>query len=85
MTEKKTTKTTETFKVRGDELVSKVRELLREGSVRRIVIKDKSGKDIMNIPVAIGIVGTLIAPAFAILGTAIALLTECTITVEREG
>jgi len=85
MTKKKKTssKEGELFKVSGDELLKKIKELIKEGNVRRISIKDKNNKTIIDIPVTIGVVGTLIAPVLAAVGAIAALVTECTISVER--
>ncbi|ASU35553.1 DUF4342 domain-containing protein [Mucilaginibacter xinganensis] len=76
--------TKETFSVNGEALLGKIKELIHEGNVTRITITDKSGKEIMNFPLAIGLVGVLLAPIFAAIGAIAALATECTITVERE-
>lgn len=80
----KTGPKTETFKVSGEELLKKVKELLHEGNIRRITIKDKSGKTIVEFPLTIGVAGALIAPALAAIGAIAALVTECSITVERK-
>jgi len=77
------TKSQETFKVKGEELIKKVKELIREGNVRRIIIKNKDGKDIMVLPMTLGVVGALVAPVLAAVGAVAALVTECSITVER--
>lgn len=74
----------ETFKVDGSELLKKFKELVKEGNVRRITIKEKSGKTIIDIPLTIGVVGAVIAPVLAAVGAIAALITECTIAVERE-
>ncbi|MCR4326847.1 MAG: DUF4342 domain-containing protein [Candidatus Roizmanbacteria bacterium] len=78
------TKKKETFKVSGDALLKKVKKLIHEGNVRRISIKDKSGKSLIDIPLTVGIVGTVLAPVLAAVGAIAALVTECTISVERE-
>ena len=72
----------ESFKVTGDDLVRRVRELLHEGNVRRVVIKQGS-RTVAEFPVTVGIVGALAAPALAAIGALAALLSECTIEVER--
>lgn len=77
-------KRTETFRVNGEQVLAKVKELIKEGNIRRIIIKDKTGKVIVEFPLTIGVVGTLLAPALAAVGALAALLTECEITVERE-
>lgn len=74
---------TESFFVKGEELLKKIKEIIAEGNVRKIIIADKSGKEIMSFPVTVGVVGILLAPIFAAIGAAAALLTECSITVER--
>jgi hypothetical protein len=80
----KTTKSSETFKINGEELISKVKELIKEGNVRRIIIKDKNNKSLVEFPLTIGVAGAILAPALAALGAIAALVTECSITVERE-
>jgi hypothetical protein len=80
----KSTKKEETYKLRGEELISKVKSLVKEGNVRKITIKDKSGKVIIVLPLTIGVVGALLAPPLAAVGAVAALLTECSISVERE-
>ena len=74
----------EEFKVSGEELLDKARELIAESSVRRITVTNKEGKVIADIPVAVGAIGIVLAPALAALGAASLLLSECTIAVERE-
>lgn len=74
----------ETFNLKGEEIVEKVKGLIKEGNVRKIIIKDKDGKDIIQIPLTLGLVGAVLAPALAAVGAVAALLTECTITVQRE-
>lgn len=74
----------ETYKVRGEKLLEKVKELVKEGNVRRIIIKDKKGKTMVEFPMTFGVVGVLIAPTLAAIGALAALITECSITVERE-
>jgi hypothetical protein len=75
--------TWESFKVTGDDLVRRVKEILHEGNVRRVVIK-QGARTVVEFPVTVGVVGVLAAPALAALGALAALLTECTIEVERE-
>jgi hypothetical protein len=75
---------TEEFKISADDLVKKVKELIHEGNVRRILIKDEKGKTLIDIPVTIGIVGTILAPWLAALGVIGAIATNCIIIVERE-
>jgi len=65
-------------------LLKKVKELVKEGNVRRIIIKGKEGKTIVEFPLTIGVVGALIAPVLVAVGAIAALVTECEIVVERE-
>lgn len=74
----------ETFHVKGDDLLAKVKQLVHEGNIRRIIIKDKDGKELMAFPLSIGVVGTVFAPVLAAVGAIAALVAECTITVERK-
>ena len=74
----------EEFKVKGEDLVDKIKKLIQEGNIRRITIKNKNGKSIIEIPLTIGVVGAVIAPVLAAVGAIAALVTECTIAVERE-
>lgn len=74
----------ETFKIKGHELVKKFKELVKEGNVRKITITDKSGKVVVVFPLTIGVVGALLVPIFAAVGAIAALVTECTISVEKE-
>ena len=77
--------TYESFKVSGENLLNKVKELVKEGNIRKIIIHDQNGKELMSFPLTIGVVGTLFAPVLAAVGALAALLGECSITVEREG
>ncbi len=74
---------TEEFKVEGDRLMGKIKELIHEGKIRRIIIKDKEGKTVLEIPMTLGVVGALVAPQLAALGAIAALLTEATLVVEK--
>jgi len=73
----------EEFKVSSEDLVSKVKELIHEGNVTRILVKDEGGKTLLDIPVTLGVIGVLLAPWLAALGAIAALVTQCTIVVER--
>jgi hypothetical protein len=74
----------ETFIVNGEHLLKKIKELVEEGNVRKITIHDKTGKEIMSFPLTVGVVGAVLAPVFAAVGAFAALISECTISVERE-
>ncbi|MBC7364874.1 MAG: DUF4342 domain-containing protein [Candidatus Aminicenantes bacterium] len=82
MTEKKSR--TEEFKVKGSEIIEKIREIIREGNARRIIFKTEEGKVFMEIPLTVGVVGTLIAPVWAAIGAIAALASNLTIVVEKE-
>jgi phage-related minor tail protein len=73
----------EDMKVTGAQLKEKVKELVKEGNVRRITIKDKDGNVILSIPVTIGVIGAVLAPILAAVGAVAALVADCTISVER--
>jgi len=76
--------TKESFSIHGINLLEKVKELIAEGNVRKITITDKSGKELASFPLTVGVVGALLMPVLAAIGAIAALVTECTITVERE-
>lgn len=73
----------ETFKVKGDDLLKRVKQIIHEGNVRRVVIKQGS-RTVVEFPVTVGVVGAVAAPLLAALGAVAALLSECTIEVERK-
>jgi hypothetical protein len=73
----------EEFKVSGEEVVKKVKELIKEGNVRRIIIKNEEGKTLVEFPLTIGVVGAVLLPMWAALGAIAALVTKCTIVVEK--
>ena len=81
---KKPDSTKEQFKVYGHELVKKIKELVKEGDIRRIIIKNEKGKEMMEIPVTFAVVGAFFAPVLAAVGALAALMTKCTIEVERK-
>lgn len=72
------------FKVSGEELVKKVKNVIKEGNARRIIIKNEKGDSLMEIPLTFAVVGTLIAPILAAVGALAGLLTKCTIIVEKK-
>jgi hypothetical protein len=74
----------EEFTVRSEELVGKIKELLHEGDITRVLVKDENGKTLLEIPAWAGIVGTILAPWLAALGAIAALATRCTITVIKQ-
>jgi hypothetical protein len=74
---------TEEFKVNGEELLTRIKKLIHEGNIRRIIIKDRDGKTVLEIPMTFGVVGALLAPQLAAIGAIAALLTEATVVVEK--
>jgi len=77
-------KTNDTFKVKGEDLLKKVKELINEGNIREIRIEDKNGNTLVILPLTVGVIGALLLPVFAVVGTLAALVTECTIIVKRK-
>jgi hypothetical protein len=73
----------EEFHVHGEELLGRIKNMVNEGNIRRIIIKDKDGKVIFEIPLTFGILGALIAPQLAAIGAIAALVTEATVVVEK--
>ena len=73
----------ESFKVSGDEILTKIKEIIKEGNARRIIIKNDKDETIMEFPLTIGAIGVVLAPIFAAVGTLTALATDCTIVVEK--
>lgn len=76
--------TKDQFKVYGHELLLKIKELIKEGNIRRIIIKNEKDKVMMEIPVTFAVVGAFFAPVLAAVGALAALMTKCTIEVERK-
>ncbi len=72
------------FKVKGEELLSKVKEIIHEGNIRKIIIKNDSGKTYLEIPVTIGVVGMVLAPVWAAIGALAALASSFTIQVIKK-
>lgn len=81
---KRSQATQEKFKVEGQELLKKIKELIKEGNVRRIIIKNEKGKVLMEIPVTIAVVGAVFAPVLAAVGALAALINKGSIEVERK-
>jgi hypothetical protein len=75
---------TEEFKVSGEDLLKKVKAIIKEGNVRRITVRNKDGKNLVELPLTVGVVGAVLAPMLAAVGAVAALVTECTLVVERE-
>jgi uncharacterized membrane protein YvbJ len=75
--------TREEFTVSSDDLIERVKQLLHEGNVTRIIVKDDKGKTMLEIPATVGVIGVVLAPWLAALGVIAALATKCRIVVER--
>jgi len=73
----------EEFTISGEKLVSTIKKLVRQGNIRRVTIKNKEGKTLIEIPLTFGVVGALFLPTLAAIGAIAALVTECTIVVEK--
>ena len=73
----------ETFNINGEQLLQKIKELIKEGNVTKISIADKNDKEFMSFPVNVGLLGLVFAPILAAVGALAALVTDCKITVER--
>lgn len=74
----------EEFKVAGGEVIDKIKELIHEGNVRRIILKNDEGKVLLEIPLTLGVVGAALAPVLAGIGAIAALVAKLTILVEKE-
>lgn len=74
----------EEFQVSADDLVHRVKDLIHEGNIRRILVRNEKGDTLLEIPVTVGVIGALFAPYLAALGAIAALATRCTIAVERK-
>ncbi len=74
----------EKFEVAGEDLVEKVKSLLHEANVRRIIIQDKDGKTVFEVPCSVGVIGAVLVPILAALGAIAALAMSYTIIVERK-
>lgn len=75
---------TEEFKLSGDDIVAKIKELVHEGNVRRIIVRDETGRNVVEFPLTAGVIGVALLPVWAALGTIVALAANYTIVVERK-
>ncbi len=73
----------EEFHVDGEQLVSKIKEILHEGNIRRIIIKNEEGKTLVEVPMTVGVVGVILLPVWAAIGAIAALAANLTIVVEK--
>jgi len=74
----------EEFKIEGKDIIEKIKQIIKEGNARRIIIKNGEGVSVIEIPLTIAVVGTVLVPILAAVGAATALLTECSITVVKK-
>ena len=74
----------EKYKVAGDKVVATIKELIREGNVRHVVIKNDEGRTLIEFPVSIGVAGAVLLPVWAAVGAVAAIVTKCTIEIERD-
>jgi hypothetical protein len=74
----------EQYKVAGDRVVEKIKEIIREGNVRRITIRNEEGRTLIEVPLTVGVVGAVLLPVWAAIGAIAALVANCSIEVERE-
>jgi len=73
----------EEFRVEGEKLLSKSKELLHESNIRRLIIKNENGDILIEVPLTLGVVGAVFLPTLAAISAIAALVTHCTIVVER--
>lgn len=73
----------ESFKVSGDELLTKIKEIIKEGNARKVIIKNEKEETVIEFPLTVGAIGIVLAPVLAAVGALAALITECTIIVEK--
>lgn len=73
----------EEFRVDGEALISKVKEIIHEGNVRRIIIKNEKGEVLIEVPLTVGVVGAILIPVWAAIGAIAALAAKFTIVVEK--
>lgn len=70
--------------MKGDRVIAKIKELIHEGNVRHVVIKNEDGRTLIEFPVTVGVAGAVLVPVWAAIGAMAAILTSCSIEVERE-
>jgi hypothetical protein len=74
----------EEFQFSGDTLLAKIKEIIRAGNIRRIIIKNEEGRVLIDVPLTLGVVGTLLAPQLAAIGAIAALVLKGSIVIEKE-
>ncbi|HEY1389306.1 MAG TPA: DUF4342 domain-containing protein [Ktedonobacterales bacterium] len=78
-----TSRTTEQYQLTGDDVISKIKQIVHEGNVRRVLIRNAEGHVIVEFPLTVGVVGAALAPMWAAVGAIVALVTDCAIEIER--
>jgi hypothetical protein len=76
---------TEEYQVSGESLIAKAKELVHEGNIRRLIIKNEEGNTLIEVPLTLGVVGAALLPVWAAIGAIAALVTKCTLIVEKVG
>ena len=74
----------EEFKLSGDDIIEKIKSIIKEGNARKIIIKNENGETVAEFPLTVGAVGALLAPILAAVGAIAALLSKCTLVVEKK-
>jgi len=74
----------EEFKLSGDDIIEKIKSIIKEGNARKIIIKNENGETVAEFPLTVGAVGTLLAPILAAVGAIAGLLSKCTLVVEKK-
>lgn len=82
---KNSTNTTEEFKVTGDQVVKKIKEIIKAGNARKIILKNEKNKVLIEIPLTLGVVGVALLPVLAAVGAIAALVANMTIVIEKKG
>lgn len=77
-------KTTEQYQLTGEDVISKIKQIVHEGNVRRVLIRNAEGQVIVEFPLTVGVVGAALAPMWAAVGAIVALVADCTIEIERK-
>jgi hypothetical protein len=74
---------TEEFRVTGEDIMNRIKELVAEGNVRRILVRSEEGRLLAEFPLTVGVIGVALLPVWAAIGALVALATHCTIVIER--
>ena len=75
--------TTEEFKVKGEEVLKKIKALVHQGNIRKIILKNEKGKTLVEFPLTVGVIGAALLPIWAAIGTVAALVVNLTIVIEK--